>query len=69
MSHADDTTFYAVILRPLSSPQGMESLNQDLQAFNSWCLKWHKRLNPKKTEYIVVSDLDEIHRDHYNFRL
>ena len=53
--HADDTTIYAVISRPLSYAQVMESLNHDLAAINSWCLKWHKRLNPKKTKSMVVS--------------
>ena len=33
----------------------MESLNQDLAAINSWRLKWHMRLHPKKTKFIVVS--------------
>ena len=28
---------------------------QDLEAINSWCLKWHMRLNPKKTESIVIN--------------
>ena len=33
----------------------MEPLNQDLATINSWCLKWHIRLNPKKTKSMVVS--------------
>ena len=33
----------------------MESLNQDLTAINSLCLKWHMRLNSKKTKSMVVS--------------
>ena len=32
VDYADDTTIYAVITRPLSRPQVMESLNQDLAA-------------------------------------
>ena len=35
MGYADDTTIYAVIPRPLSPPQVMESLTQDLAALNS----------------------------------
>ena len=38
---ADETTIYAVIHRPLSRPQVMESLKQDLAATNFWYLKWH----------------------------
>ena len=49
VSYADDTTINAVIPRPLLRLQVMESLNQDLAAINSWCLKWHTRLNHKKT--------------------
>ena len=36
---ADDTMNSAVIPTPLSCPQVMESLNQNLVAINSWCLK------------------------------
>ena len=54
MRYADDTTIYAVIPRLLSRPQVLESLNQDLAAINSWCLKWHMRLNPKKTNSMLV---------------
>ena len=31
------------------------SLNQDVAAIHSWCLKWHMRLNPKKTKSMEVS--------------
>ena len=53
-SYADNTTIYAVISRPLSHPQVMESLNHDLAEFDS-CLKYHIRLNPKKTKSVVVN--------------
>ena len=33
----------------------MESRNQGLAAINSWFLKWHMRLNPKKTMFMAVS--------------
>ena len=46
---------YAVIPRPLSRPQVMEFLNRDLVAIHSWCLKWHRRLNLKKTKSMVLS--------------
>ena len=39
VGYADDTRIYAFIPRPLSSSQVMESLNRDLAAINSWCLK------------------------------
>ena len=32
----------------------MESINQDLGAIDSSCLKWHMKLYSKKTKYMVV---------------
>ena len=55
VNHADDTAIYAFIPRPLSRHQVIESLNQDLVAIHSWCLKWQMRLNTKKTTSMVVS--------------
>ena len=54
MGYADDTTIYALIPGQLS-PQVMESLNRNLAAIGSWCLKWPIRFNPKKTKSMVVS--------------
>ena len=55
LGNANDTIIYADIHRPLLRLKVIETLNQDLVATNSWCLKWHMRLNPKKTKSIVVS--------------
>ena len=55
LGYAGDTTIYEVIPRPLSRPQFMESLNRDLAAIHSWCLKWHMRLNPRKTKSMGIS--------------
>ena len=44
---ADDTNIFAVIPWPLSRPQVIESLDRDLAAIDSWCLKWQMRLNPR----------------------
>ena len=33
----------------------MESLNHDLTTIDSWLLKWHMRLNPKKTKSMIIS--------------
>ena len=54
MGYADNATIYAVIPKPLWHLQARESLNQNLAAINSWSLKWHMKLNPKKTRYMVV---------------
>ena len=37
---------YAIIPKPLSRRQVMESLNQDLAAINSWCLKLSHEAQP-----------------------
>ena len=55
VDYAYDTTIYTVIPRPLACPQVMESLNPDLAAINSRCLKWHMRFNPKNTKSMVLS--------------
>ena len=57
VGYANDTTIYAVFPRPLSRPQVVESLNQDLAAVHSWCLKWHIRLTPRKTKSMMVNSL------------
>ena len=48
---ADDTTIYVNIPGQFSQPQVMESLNQDLAALNSWCLKWHMRSTLRKQNH------------------
>ena len=48
-------SYCLTIPRPLSGPQVMESVNQDLAAIDSWCLKWYTTLNPKKTKSMVLS--------------
>ena len=55
VGYANNTTIHATIPRPLSHPQVMESLNQDLAAIDCWCLKWHMRLYSKKTKSMVVN--------------
>ena len=57
MGYANDPMIYAVIPRPLSRLQVMESLNQNLTANDSWCLKWYMymRLNHRKLKFMVVS--------------
>ena len=54
VGYTDDTTIYAVIPKPLSHPQVMISLNQDLRAKDYWSLKRNVKLNPQKTNSMVV---------------
>ena len=53
--YAGDTTIYVVSSRPLLRTEVIESMNQNLAAINSRCLKWHLRLTSKKTKSMVVS--------------
>ena len=55
MSYADDTTIYAVIPRPPSRFQVMESLNHDFVSIYSCFSKWYMRLSPSKPKSTVVS--------------
>ena len=55
MGYAGDTTIHAVISRPLLGLQVRESLNQVMAAISFWCLKWHMKLNLKKTKSTLVS--------------
>ena len=50
VGYADDTSIYTVFPRQLSCTQVKESLNQNLAAIYSSCLKWHMRLNHNKTK-------------------
>ena len=54
VGYMNDTKIYAVITTLLSRPQVIESLHQNVTAINSWCLKWHMRLYPRKIKSIVV---------------
>ena len=55
MGYVDATTIYTVIPEPLSRASVIISLHQYLAAINSWCLKWHMRLNPRKAKSMMVS--------------
>ena len=55
VGYADDTTNCVVIPRPLSHPQVIKSLNLDLAVMYSLSLKWHMRLNARKTKSMVIS--------------
>ena len=48
VDYADGTTIYTVIPKPILLLQLMESLNRDLAAIKSCCIKWHMKFNLKK---------------------
>ena len=55
VGYAGDTTMHAGISILFLLLQGMESLNQNVVAINSWCLKWHMRLNPEQINSVAIS--------------
>ena len=55
VGYEDDTTMHAVIPRPVSRPQVIDSLNRKLAAIHSWYLKWHMRLNPRMIKSMVIN--------------
>ena len=57
VGYADDTMIYTVITRPLSCSRVIKSLNQDLKAIYSWCLKRQVRLNLKRLSICWLAGL------------
>ena len=55
ISYADDSTLYASVNSPSDRVAVADSLNRDLSKIQSWCLKWGMKLNPSKTQSIIVS--------------
>ena len=55
VSYADDATLLALIPSPNMRSDVTESLNADLSKISSWCNLWGMRLNPNKTQSMIVS--------------
>ena len=55
VSYADDSTLSACISSPYMRSDVTESLNRDLSKISTWCNLWCMRLNPNKTQSIIVS--------------
>ena len=55
VAYADDATLIAVIPSPDHRLLVSESLNRDLARINEWCSLWGMKLNPKKTQSMIVS--------------
>ena len=56
VGYANDTTIYAVIPEPLSIQLSDGITASEFGANYSWCLKWHMRLNSKKTKSTLVTN-------------
>ena len=55
VSYADDATLLAHILSPNMRSDVAESLHRDLSKISTWCNLWGMRLNPNKTQSMIVS--------------
>ncbi|MEM8780580.1 MAG: reverse transcriptase family protein, partial [Cyanobacteria bacterium P01_G01_bin.49] len=55
VSYADDTTLYSLINSPRDRVMVADSLNRDLHRISGWCERWGMKLNPSKTQSIIVS--------------
>ena len=54
VSYADDATLLARILSPNMRSDVTKSLNRDLSIISTWCNLWGRRLNPNKTQSMIV---------------
>ena len=55
VSYADDATLLACIPSPNMRSDVVASLNRDLSKISTWCNLWGMRLNPNKTQSMIVS--------------
>ena len=55
VSYGDDATLFAHIPSPNMRSGVTESLNTDLSKISTWCNLWGMRLNPNKTQSMIVS--------------
>ena len=55
VAYADDATLLAVV--PSSDKRSVisESLNRDLAKISEWCRMWGMKMNPNKTQSMIVS--------------
>ena len=55
VAYADDATLIAPVTSPLMRPVVAESLNRDLAKISAWCKMWGMKMNPTKTQCMIVS--------------
>ena len=55
MAYADDTTLYSIVESPHDRAAVADSINRDLSKIQLWCQDWGMKLNPIKTQSIIVS--------------
>ena len=54
VAYADDATLVAVVPSPDMRAAVADSLNRDLEKISAWCILWGMKLNPSKTQNMIV---------------
>ena len=64
VSYADDATLLAVVPSPDARVGVCNSLNRDLAKISSWCKTWGMKMNPTKTQSMIVGRSRTAHPPH-----
>ena len=64
VAYADDATLVASIPSPNLRSSVAESLNRDLTRINEWCKLWGMKLNPQKTQSMIISRSKTLYPQH-----
>ena len=64
VAYADDATLFAPIPSPDRRLMVAASLNRDLAKISAWCKTWGMKLNPNKTQSMIVSRSRTINPPH-----
>ena len=55
IGYADDHTLVADIRTPQQRNLAAQSLNRDMERIHEWCHRWGMKLNPSKTQTLLIS--------------
>ena len=67
VAYADDATLIAVIPSPGQRQLVSQSMNRDLAKISDWCSLWGMKLNPNKTQSMIVSRSRTLYPNHPDF--
>ena len=69
LAYADDATLLAVVPSPDTRSVISNSLNRDLAKISEWCRLWGMKMNPNKTQSMIVSRSRTLQPQHPNLFL
>ena len=64
VAYADDATLLAVVPSPNMRSVISESVNRDLARISAWCKLWGMKMNPSKTQSMIVSRSRTLQPEH-----